>query len=221
MKQGKLTAVVAVRKGSQRIPNKNIKPFGDTNLLELKLANLKQVPNIDEIIVNSDCDVMLDIGTQYGCSTVKRNSYFASSTVNNSEFHSHIAETTNTDFIFLAPVCSPFISVETHIKAIDNFKNSTFDSLTSVDIIQNHLWLEGKPINYNINNVPNSQDLPEILRLNYGISIISKTSMLERKGLVGHNPGFYPLEGFEVIDVDNPLDFTISELIYNNHINKC
>ena len=29
-----ITAVVAVRKGSQRVPNKNIKPFGDSNLLE-------------------------------------------------------------------------------------------------------------------------------------------------------------------------------------------
>ena len=54
MKQGYFVAVVAVRKGSQRIPNKNIKPFGDSNLLEMKLNILKEVPDIDEIIVNSD-----------------------------------------------------------------------------------------------------------------------------------------------------------------------
>lgn len=217
MKEGKLSAVVAVRKGSQRIPNKNIKPFGDTNLLELKLKNLKQVSNIDEIIVNSDCDKMLDIGLTYGCTVVKRDPYFASSEVNNSEFHHHIAKTTNTDFIFLAPVCSPFISTDTHIKAINMFRESIYDSLTSVDIIQNHLWLNGKPINYDINDVPNSQDLPKILRLNYGISIISKKSMLERRGLVGNNPGFYLLEGFESIDVDTPMDFNTSELIYTNY----
>jgi CMP-N,N'-diacetyllegionaminic acid synthase len=217
MKEGKLSAVVAVRKGSQRIPNKNIKPFGDTNLLELKLKNLKQVFNIDEIIVNSDCDKMLDIGLTYGCTIIKRDPYFASSEANNSEFHHHIAETTDTDFIFLAPVCSPFISTDTHIKAINMFKETTYDSLTSVDVIQNHLWLNGKPINYDINNVPNSQDLPKILRLNYGISIISRKSMLERRGVVGNNPGFYPLEGFESIDVDTPMDFNTSELIYTNY----
>ena len=38
-KTGKLTAVVAVRKGSQRVKNKNIRPFGNTNLLELKLSS--------------------------------------------------------------------------------------------------------------------------------------------------------------------------------------
>ena len=51
MKQGYFVAVVAVRKGSQRIPNKNIKPFGDSNLLEIKLNILKQVTTIDEMLI--------------------------------------------------------------------------------------------------------------------------------------------------------------------------
>ena len=38
-----ITAVVAVREGSQRCKQKNIRPFGDTNLLEMKLKNLKKV----------------------------------------------------------------------------------------------------------------------------------------------------------------------------------
>ena len=48
-----ITAVVAVRKGSQRVPNKNIKPFGESNLLEMKLKVLLQVNGIDEIVVMS------------------------------------------------------------------------------------------------------------------------------------------------------------------------
>ena len=70
-----IAAVVAVRKGSQRIPNKNIKPFGKSNLLDMKLDLLKSVRNIDEIIVNSDCDKMLDIGLQHGVSIHKRSEY--------------------------------------------------------------------------------------------------------------------------------------------------
>ena len=84
MKRGKVTAVVAVRKGSQRVPNKNIRPFGDTTLLDLKLQTLLKVSNLDEIIVNSDCDEMLEIGKKYGVKTVKREPYFASSHATNS-----------------------------------------------------------------------------------------------------------------------------------------
>jgi CMP-N-acetylneuraminic acid synthetase len=42
MKQGKLTAVVAVRKGSQRIPNKNITPFGDSNFIRNEIKLIKE-----------------------------------------------------------------------------------------------------------------------------------------------------------------------------------
>ena len=37
MKKGKLTAVVPVRAGSQRVKDKNIKPFANSNLLKIKL----------------------------------------------------------------------------------------------------------------------------------------------------------------------------------------
>jgi len=220
MKQGKLTAVVAVRKGSQRIPNKNITPFGDSNLLEMKLNLLKKIETIDEIVVNSDCDDMLAIGKKYGCSIHKREDHYASSIVNNSDFHEHIAKVTDTDFIFLAPTCSPFISAETHEKAIIEFLFKEHDSLTSIDVIKNHLWMNDEPLNYNLNNVPNSQDLPDVKRLNYGISIITRESMLENRSLIGNNPGFYELDHFESVDVDTPFDFFIAEQINNKYFKK-
>ena len=89
MKKGKLSAVVAVRSGSQRIPNKNIRKFGSTSLLELKLEVLNRVKGLDEIIVNSDSDLMLEIGKKFGCKTHKRQDYYASSECDNSDFHGH------------------------------------------------------------------------------------------------------------------------------------
>ena len=58
---------------------KNITPFSDTNLLELKLQLLIKVKNIDEIIVNSDSDAMLKIAEKYNVKAQKREAYFASS----------------------------------------------------------------------------------------------------------------------------------------------
>ena len=42
MGRKKLTAVVPIRKGSQRIKNKNFKPFAGKNLLRIKLEMLKK-----------------------------------------------------------------------------------------------------------------------------------------------------------------------------------
>ena len=216
LKKGKMTAVVAVRAGSQRIKNKNITPFSDTNLLELKLQLLIKVKNIDEIIVNSDSDAMLKIAEKYNVKAQKREAYFASSEATNSDFHKHIGEVTNSDFIFLAPVCSPFISVKRHEEAIDLFLNSDCDSLTSCELVKGHLWLDGKPINYSLENVPNSQDLPDIKKLNYGISITEKKSMIKRKSVVGLNPKFIVIDEIESTDIDDPVTFKTAEVLYEN-----
>ena len=216
LKKGKMTAVVAVRAGSQRIKNKNITPFSDTNLLELKLQLLIKVKNIDEIIVNSDSDAMLKIAEKYNVKAQKREAYFASSEATNSDFHKHIGEVTNSDFIFLAPVCSPFISVKRHEEAIDLFLNYDCDSLTSCELVKGHLWLDGKPINYSLENVPNSQDLPDIKKLNYGISIIEKKSMIKRKSVVGLNPKFIIIDEIESTDIDDPVTFKTAEVLYEN-----
>tara|TARA_B110000240_G_scaffold191506_1_gene234196 strand:+ start:568 stop:1242 length:675 start_codon:yes stop_codon:yes gene_type:complete len=216
MKKGKMTAVVAVRAGSQRVKNKNFRPFADTNLLELKLKILIKVKNLDEIIVNSDSDIMLEIANKYNVKTQKRDEFFASSNATNSDFHKHIAEVTNSDFIFLAPVCSPFIGVKRHQEAINNFMMSEVDSLTSCELVKGHLWLDGKPINYSLDNVPNSQDLPEIKKLNYGISIIKRQTMIERKGLVGLKPEFVVLNEIESTDIDEMETFNTAEILYNN-----
>jgi CMP-N-acetylneuraminic acid synthetase len=184
-----ITAVVAVRAGSQRVKNKNIKPFGSSNMLDMKLNILKSVRNIEKIVVNSDSDEMLEIALKNNVSTHKREGYYASSECTNSEFHGHIAEVTDSDTIFLSPVCSPFVSVESHEKAID----------------------------YDLTNVPNSQDLPDVVKLNYGITLVDREVMKKEKRVVGNKPGFYKLNEFESIDIDTEFDFFIAEQIYKKY----
>ena len=57
----KFSAIIPVRAGSRRLPNKNILPFADSNLLVHKINQLKKVKKIDEIVVSSDSDVMLEM----------------------------------------------------------------------------------------------------------------------------------------------------------------
>lgn len=57
----KITAVIPIRKGSQRVKDKNLRPFADTTLLELKIQNLLEVPELDEIIVNTNSEEAIDV----------------------------------------------------------------------------------------------------------------------------------------------------------------
>ena len=65
MNRKKITAIIPIRKGPQRVPNKNFKEFwGGKNLLELKIESLKQMKLLDDIVVNTDSDDAIDIAIQ-------------------------------------------------------------------------------------------------------------------------------------------------------------
>ena len=49
-----------IRKGSQRVKNKNLREFGDKNLLIHKITS-KQLSDINEIIINTDSDEAISI----------------------------------------------------------------------------------------------------------------------------------------------------------------
>ena len=67
-----ITAIIPVKGNSTRLPNKNILPFAESNLLIHKIRQLKQVEEITDIIVSSDSDEMLAMGEAEGVTAIKR-----------------------------------------------------------------------------------------------------------------------------------------------------
>lgn len=214
-----IKAVIPVRAGSQRVKNKNIRPFAGSSLLAIKIKQLQQIDILDEIIVNSDSEEMLEIASSLGATPYRRDPYFASSEVSANELYRNVAETTDSDVIMFTHVTNPMLKIETIkdiIKTYENFDNS-YDSVSTVSLVKEFLWLEGKAINYDVNKKPRSQDLPEIYSLNHAINILSKKTMYERKDLMGYKPYFYPLDKYEAIDIDNEIDFEFAEFMYKKY----
>ena len=208
-------AMVPVRAGSTRVPNKNIRPFADTSLLELKLRLLKNVQGISEIVVSTDCDKSAEIAIKVGVKVQWRDEFHAGSEITNDLHWLHIAETTPGDIVFLAQVTSPLLRVKSMQVALETFHAlQEHDSINSVSLEKKFLWNEHGPINYDVAVTPKSQDLPDIVSLNFAITIISKHVMMERKNVVGHAPKFFHLDKVEALDIDDLIDFKVAELMY-------
>jgi CMP-N-acetylneuraminic acid synthetase len=207
-----ISAIVPVRKGSIRVKNKNMRPFGGSSLLEIKINKLKKVKGISEIIVSSDCEEMLVTARNLGVSYHRREDYFASAEATNSEFFENLGDIATTDCIMYSPVTCPFVSLETYSECIDSF--ATHSNVVTASLVKHHLWLNGKPLNYDIKNSPNSQDLPDIYRITYGVSLISKADLLEYKNIVTETPYFKVLDEIESVDIDTEFDFLLAEEIY-------
>lgn len=219
MGRKKITAVIPIRKGSKRVPDKNfISFYNEKNLLELKIQQLKEIYFLDNIVVNTDSEMAIDIAKKNGVEYFKRQDYFASSECSQSEFFENLAVTTESDIIIHTPCTSPTIKSKSIIEALNIFMLSDYDSCNSVCLLKEYLWLNNSPLNYNIaeGKVPNSQDLPDVVKLTFGFNIISRERMIERKNVVGENPLLYRISDIEGIDVDTKLDFRIAMNIYKD-----
>ena len=75
--KNKVCAIILARGGSKSIPNKNIKPISNSNCLSLTIRSLLNVLNLDQIIVSSDSDEILEIARKQKVLTLKRPSHLS------------------------------------------------------------------------------------------------------------------------------------------------
>lgn len=156
-----------------------------------------------------------------GVKVHKREEYYASSQCSGSEFFQHLGEVTDTDIFLYCPCTSPFVKPETISQCIKTFlKSEDCDCVSTVSLVKEFMWLDGKPVNYDPKSAPNSQDLPNIVALNFGTTVIRKEDLIRNHNIIGKHPKFVITTDIEAIDIDTPLDFYIAEQIYRKTIVK-
>lgn len=216
----KITAVIPVRKGSQRVKDKNLRPFAGTTLLDVKIKSLLQVPEIDSIVVNTNSEAAIEfVEEEYAGTKVtfhRREEYYASSQCSGSDFFKHLGEVTDTDIFIYAPCTSPFVKPETFSVCIKKFleDKGEHDCVSTVSSVKEFLWLDGKAMNYDPLNAPNSQNLPDVVALNFGATVVKREDLIKNHNIIGKKPDFVITNDIEAVDIDTPLDFYIAEKLY-------
>lgn len=211
MNSRKLTAVIPVRAGSRRLKNKNISHFAGTTLLQYKIRQLRRVPEIDEILVSSDSDMMLSLALQEGAKTHKRAlEYCDEKSKSFGEVVAHVCCAADSADIIWATCTSPLVEPETYSRAINQYYTDVpgkGDSLVSFEMIKRYLWDDKGPINYElgVKHVP-SQQLPPLYIVTDGICIAPRKKMIEWKYFHGRNPVRFLIDKKSAVDVDDGLD---------------
>lgn len=223
-RNGRLVAVIPVRSGSTRCPGKNSRPFGSSTLLERKIRLLRTVKGIDDLVVSSDCPLMLKMTENLGAIPHKRGRGFETETGDNSAsdlFH-HLATHAcpDADYIMYATCVTPFMKKETLENMIHIFRTEAdkYDSVASVQNNKNFFWMNGKPLNFDPKAQCKSQNLPPVLNITYAACIIERQKMIAMRNCVGEQPFLYEVDELEAIDIDTSLDFVIAESLCKQSI---
>ena len=80
--------------------------------------------------------------------------------------------------------------------------------------------MDGEPFNYELSNIPRTQDLPALYEETSGFYIYRKEVMSELHRRIGEKPYIVEVGEIEGIDIDEPEDFMIADAVFNYKVEK-
>jgi CMP-N-acetylneuraminic acid synthetase len=217
----KITALVPMRHHSQRVPRKNFRLIAGKPLFHFVIENLLQVPEISQIMVDTDSPEIMDGLTRYfpEVKIIERPVELRADNLSMNEVLLHDVTKTKEELFLQTHSTNPLVYPSTFSRAIHKFHNNRdkFDSLFAVTRIQVRLWdSNGKPINHDPRVLLQTQDLPPVYEENSCFYIFSKEILSARHNRLGVKPMMFEVDRDEAWDIDEEIDFQIVELLLIN-----
>ena len=220
-----LTALVPCRAGSERIPNKNTRPFAGSSLIRIKLEQLSLVPSINKVIVSTDDPAVIAACEEFGGSKVeihKRDPELARSETTTDELSKYFANILEFETLLWTHVTSPFVTKNVYEDAIDKYFTGLEegnDSLIGVKRTQEFVWRSDlTAVNYDIESQgmwPRTQTIEPLFIINSAIFIASRAVMREHQNRIGISPIIYEMSELDSFDVDWESDFQTAESMWS------
>lgn len=210
----KVVAVIPIKLNSERLANKNILPFDNGQPLVYYIQHtLLKVNNIDEIYVYCS-DNKIQSYLLPGVKLLQRSKYLDLSSTPFNEVLTSFANDVEANYYVLTHTTAPFIRAESIMKGVEMVRSGEYDSAVGVHRLYDFLWKDGQPLNYQLTNIPRTQDLPPIFAETCGLYIYSRDLILNQNRRIGDKPYFVELSKIESIDINDKDDFIIANGIY-------
>lgn len=208
----KIVAVIPVKLNNERLPGKNTKELNGKPLLYYVQKNLIAESRIDERYVFCSSGVVKDYILP-GVSYLHRPEYLDSASTNFTQIFEEFMRLVPADVYIYAHATAPFITSLTTAECLDKVLSGEYDSSFCASRIQDFLWQDGKPLNFNAADVPRSQDLKPIYRETSGIYVFRKEVFQQLHQRVGNKPYIKEVTYREAIDINVQEDFALAEIM--------
>jgi CMP-N-acetylneuraminic acid synthetase len=214
----KIVALVPMRHHSQRVPGKNYRPLAGRPLYCHILDTLLACPEISQVVIDTDSPIILDgLKANYPqVVALERPAHLRADTVSMNEILAYDTSQVEADFYLQTHSTNPLLRPQTVSAAIQALLPSypAYDSLFGVTRLQTRLWDQlGRAINHNPAILLQTQDLPPVYMENSCIYIFTRATLLARRNRLGDRPMMFEIEASEAWDIDNELDFTITDFM--------
>lgn len=214
----KTVAIVPMKLNNRRLPQKNTKSFTNGKpLCHYILSTLLAVKGLNEVYVycsNPDIQEFIPDGVKY----LRRSESLDQDMTNMNEVLKCFAHDVPADIYVMTHTTAPFISKDSIEKGLRAVASGEYDSSFAAKKCQEFLWRDGAPFNYELDNIPRTQDLPLLYEETSGFYIYRNEVMTKLNRRIGEKPFIVEVGEIESIDIDETEDFMIADAIYNHII---
>ncbi|WP_146339484.1 cytidylyltransferase domain-containing protein [Nesterenkonia sp. NBAIMH1] len=224
----KVTCFLPCRQGSQRVPRKNIKPFAhvEHGLIEIKLRQLVAADQIDEIVLSTNDQEILDFAETLQSTKIRlhrRAEELSSSLTSTDALVAHAHELIPKGDILWTHVTSPFVTAAHYDEIITTYqaqRAAGYDSLMTTTEIHGFLWQNEKPMNYDrsVEKWPRTQTLEPVHEVNSAVFLAPAEVYKNLDDRIGDSPYLYALDKLVSHDIDWPEDFVLGEAMLEKGI---
>ena len=218
-----ILALVPMRHHSQRVPGKNYRLLAGKPLYQHIIETLLSVPEIGQVLVDTDSETIRD-GLHRDFPdvwVVERPEHLRADTVSMNEILLYDVSLAETDFYLQTHSTNPLLRPETISKAIRAFVADypAHDSLFSVTRLHTRLYdADGHALNHDPKVLIQTQDLPPVYEENSCMYIFTRENLARRRNRLGERPLMFEMEAAEAWDIDEELDFAITDFLMQHRI---
>ncbi len=218
MKNLRLVSLVPMRHHSQRVPRKNYRLLAGKPLFHHIVETLLTVPEIDQVVVDTDSAPVMDGLRQYfpQVKVIDRPENLRADDVPMNDVLIHDTDQVQADFYLQTHSTNPLLKPQTVSRAISSFLTDypTRDSLFSVTRLQSRMYDQhGRAINHDPAVLIQTQNLPPVYEENSCLYIFTREKLIERHHRIGENPIMFEIDADEAWDIDEELDFAICDFL--------
>jgi CMP-N-acetylneuraminic acid synthetase len=232
----KVLAIIPARHGSKRVPKKNYRPFGSTTLVNLAINHALESRLIDTIILSSDSEEVLRIGSFYKeLILLRRPNELSDDSSPAIEYVTHALrecelDSKPFDMVVILQPSSPLRSAEdidACIKILSAHPEA--DSCVSVTKVDHMIHpIKLKKLN-GINLEPfyedesgrfASQDLPDVYVRNCAVYATWRKKLEIHQDVIGKISLAHVMPYYNSVDINSLIDFEFAEYLFLKNANK-
>ncbi|MGP1273030.1 MAG: acylneuraminate cytidylyltransferase family protein [Phycisphaerales bacterium] len=211
-------ALVPMRHASERIPNKNFKPFRGLPLYAHIVGTLVRCRSIRLVVIDTDSPAIEnDCRHRFpSVRLLRRPEHLRDGAIPMNDVLRHTVGQIDGEWFLQTHSTNPLLRVETIERAIDTLRRAwpDRDSLFGVTRWQTRLYdHDGRPINHDPAVLARTQDLPPVFEENSNLYLFSRSVLASRGQRIGAAPVLFEIDRLEAVDIDDDAGWRLADAV--------